>query len=111
MHADGALLLRGHFSKRSDIQLFDDKHLAFSTFIKFFLDKLAFLLMLPAVLVLAVLVTVPNALAPVAQLDGVTLRAARRTQLGRGWDLNLLGSDLLSFLRFAERCWAELISR
>ena len=105
-HADGTLLLRGQLPKRTNVQLFDDKELAFSPTIKFLLDASTLDLVLLAVFVLAFLVAVPNALAPVAQLDGVTLRAARRTQLGRGWDLNLLvlgvfGSDLLSFLRFA----------
>ena len=63
MHADGTLLPLGQFPKRPNIHLRADIELASSP-IKFLLDAPALLLMLLAVLVLALLVAVPDALAP-----------------------------------------------
>ena len=80
MHTNGAFLARGQFLERTKIKLLSaDIELA-STFSKLHLDALALLLMLLAVFVLTILVAIPNALAPVALLEGITLLAARRTQ-------------------------------
>ena len=81
-HADGALLLRGQFPQRPDVQLGADIELA-SSFIEFLLDGPAFMFMLLAVAVQTILATIPDAQAPAALLQGVALLAARRTQLGR----------------------------
>ena len=78
-HADWALLPRGQFPKRPNIKLFAEIELA-SSLIKNLLDGPALLLMLLSVLVLTFLVAIPNALASVALLEGITLLAARRTQ-------------------------------
>ena len=59
-----------------------------SSFVEHRLDAPALLLMLLAVLVLTLLVAIPNALAPVAHLEGIALLSAPRTELGR--DLVLL---------------------
>ena len=94
------LLPRGQLPQRPNIQLRADVELA-SSFIQFLLDTLALDLMLLAVLVLALLVTIPNALAGRALLEGITLLSARRTHLGpifRGG----FGFIFLSFRRFAE---------
>ena len=65
--------------------------------------------MLLPVLVLTVLVTVPNALAGPALHEGITLFAARRTQL-LGWGLVFRGGSILPFRRFAKRHRTELLS-
>ena len=106
MHTDGTPLPRGQFPERANVQLFAEIELA-SPFIKFFHDALAFMFVHLAVLVLALLVAIPNALAPVALLEGVALLFARRTQLGRGLILLVVGF-ILSFRGFAERHGAEL---
>jgi len=93
-HADGALLLRGQFPERANIQLGADIELA-PSFIKHLLDGPAFMLMLLTMLVLTFLVAIPNALAPIALLEGVTLLSARRAQLVRG--LVFLGGVLIMF--------------
>ena len=80
-HADWALLPRGQLSKRPNIQLCAEIELA-SSFVENLLDGSAFLLMLLPVTVLAVLITIPNALASPALHESITLLAARRTQLG-----------------------------
>ena len=111
MHADWALLPRGHFPKRADIPLRAEIQLA-SSFLKFLLDARAVFLMLLAVLVLTFLITIPNTLAPVALLEGITFISARRTQLGRGGPIFLGGGGfiILSFHRFTERHGAKLLS-
>ena len=105
-HADGTLLPRGQFPKRANVLLGADIELA-SSLIKNVHDDLAFLSVLLSVLVLTVLIAIPNALAPVALLEGVALLFARRTQLGRGLILLVVGF-ILSFRGFAERHDAEL---
>ena len=70
MHADWTLLPRGHFSTRANVQLLAKIELA-SSLIKNVHDDLAFMFVHLAVLVLALLVAIPNALAPVALLEGV----------------------------------------
>ena len=111
-HTDGTLLPLGHFSKRSNILLGTETELA-SSFIKNLLDGSAFMFMLLAVLVLAFLIAIPNTLAPVALLEGITLFAARRTQL-LGIGPIFLGGVcfvvILSFHRFAERHGTKLLS-
>ena len=99
MHADGALLPRWRLFKRANIQLFSEIELA-PSFVKFSLNALALLLMLLAVLVLAFLVAIPNALATVALLKCVAFLSARRTQLGRGGPT--FRGGFLPFRRFAE---------
>ena len=82
-HADWALLPRGEFPKRPNINLRADIELA-SSLIKFLLDELAFFFMFPPVFVLTFLVAIPNALAGRTLLDGVTFLSASRAELGRG---------------------------
>ena len=82
-HADGTLLPRGQLPKRADILLGAEIELA-SSFIKLLLDALANLLVLLAVTVLTILVTIPNALASVALLEGIAYLSARRTHFGWG---------------------------
>ena len=81
-HADWAFLPRWHFPERAENQLRADMEFA-SSFIKHFLDFPALYLMHLAVAVQTILVTIPDAQAPAALLQGVALLAARRTQLGR----------------------------
>ena len=67
--------------------------------------------MLLAVFVLTILVTIPNAEAPVALLEGITLLAARRTHLGRGLILVgilVISGFNLSFRRFVERLGSRI---
>ena len=112
MHADWTLLPRGQFPQRAQILLGAEIELA-SSFVKFFLDWPALLLMLLPVFVLTFLVAIPNALAGRALLDSVTLLAARRTQLGWGPVRVVFVFRFgftLSFDRFAERHGAELLS-
>ena len=109
-HADRALLLRGQIPKRAQILLGADIELAFSftkhevPFIKLLLDALAFFSMLLAMFVLAFLIAIPNALAPAALLEGITLLFARRTQLGRGGPIFHVGFGIviLSLRGFTE---------
>ena len=89
-HADWALLLRRQVGKRPKILLGSDIELA-SSFIQLLLDAPALDLMLLAVLVLAFLVAIPNALAPVALFEGITFRTASRAALGRGLALLAFG--------------------
>ena len=112
MHADRTLLPRGQLFKRPNIQLFAEIELA-STFIKILLDALAFFFVFLPVLVLTFLVTIPNALAGPALHEGITLRFARRAQLGRGGPIFRGGFGIVilfshSFL--AERQRTELLS-
>ena len=107
MHTDGALLSRGQFLKRADVQLGADIELS-STFVENLLDGLALLLMLLPVFVLTILVAIPNALAGPALHEGITRLFARRAELGRG--LVMFGFIILSFHRLAERQGAELVS-
>ena len=63
--------------------------------------------MLLVVTLLTVPVAIPNALARRALLDGITLLAARRTQLGRGGPifigvLVIFGFIILSLHRFTD---------
>ena len=111
-HADRAFLPRGQFPKRADILLGAEIELA-SSFIKLLLDALANLLMLLAVMVLTILVTIPNALASVALLEGIAYLSARRTHFG--WGIFGGGYGIIILLpfpggRFAERHGAELLS-
>ena len=127
MHADWTLLPRGRLFKRPEIELassflkFSLETLALdlidaeielaSSLCKLRRDTLALLLMLLAVLVLTLLVAIPDALAPVALLEGITYLAARRAEfLGQG--RGLFGPLFLcvSSHRFAERHGAELLS-
>ena len=80
-HTNWALLLRGQFfnTSRAQIQLPTEIELS-SSLIKNLFDGPALFFMLLAVFVLTILVAIPNALAPVALLEGITLLAARRTQ-------------------------------
>ena len=83
-HADGTLLLRGQFPERPNILFGAEIELA-SSFIKHLLDPLALLLMLLVVTVLAILVAIPNTLAPITLLESIALRFARRALVfGRG---------------------------
>ena len=69
--------------------------------------------MLLAMFVLTLLVAIPNALAAATLLEGITLRFARRTQLGRGGPIIFragFGVIILSFLGFAERHGGDLLS-
>ena len=130
MHADWTLLPRGRFFKRPEIELassflelrlevlalnlVDAEVELASSIIKNLLDKPALLLMLLAVLVLALPVAIPNALASVALLEGITsLSAGRAELLGRGL-LHLgpifLRGFTLSSHRLAERHRTELLS-
>ena len=77
-HADWALLPRGAFPERPDIQLRADIKLA-SSLVKFLLDATALFLVLLPVFVLTVLVAIPNALAGPALHEGITLLSASRT--------------------------------
>ena len=111
-HADRAFLPRGQFPKRADILLGAEIELA-SSFIKLLLDALANLLVLLAVTVLTILVTIPNALASVALLEGIAYLSARRTHFG--WGIFGGGYGIIILLpvpggRFAERHGAELLS-
>ena len=132
MHADWTLLPRGRLFKRAEIELassflkFSLETLALnlidaeielaSSLFKLRRDTLALRLMLLAVLVLTLLVAIPNALAPVALLEGITFLAAGRAEfLGRGRGRGLFGPIFLrgfnlSSHRFAERHGAELLS-
>ena len=130
MHADWTLLPRGRLFKRPEIELassflkFSLETLALdlidaeielaSSLVKLRRDTLALLLMLLAVLVLTLLVAIPNALAPVALLEGITFLAAGRAEfLGRGRGLFgpiFLHGFNLSSHRFGERQRAELLS-
>ena len=114
MHADGALLLRGHVSEWANIQLRADVELSSSS-IQHRHYKLALFLMLLAVLILTLLVAIPNAQAPIALLQSITRLSARRTHLlarfGPIFRVVCFGVVLLSFRRFAERHRTELLSR
>ena len=79
-HADWTILPRGHYPKRPDVHLGTEIELT-SSFIEFLLDGPAFMFMLLTMFVLTLLVAVPDALAPVALLQGITLLSARRAQL------------------------------
>jgi len=111
MHTDWALLPRGQLPDRPKIQFRAEIELS-SSLIKNLFDGPAFLLMLLAMFVLTFLVAIPNAHAPVALLEGVTLLSASRTQLGRGGPifLGVFGVILLSLRRIAERHGAKLVS-
>ena len=103
VHADWTLLSRGHFPKRANIFLSADIELASSS-LQLLLDASALHLVHLAVLVLAFLVAVPNALAPVALFEGIAFRTARRAHLRRG--LGCRGGFrivIVPFHRFAER--------
>ena len=82
MHTDWTLLLWGQFPdpERPDVQFFAEIELA-SSLLKNILDAPALLFMLLPVFVLTFLVAIPNALAGPALHEGITLLAARRTQL------------------------------
>ena len=80
-HADGTFLPRGQFLERAQIQLIAEIELS-SSVVKDLLDALALRFMLLAVLVLTLLVAIPNAFAPGALLDGITLLSTRRAELG-----------------------------
>ena len=109
-HADWALLLRGQLPERPDIQLHAEIELS-STFVKFLLDSLAFLLMLLSVFVLTFLVAIPNAQASVTLLEGITsLAAGGAQQLGRGPVFCVGFGIIILSRRFAERNGAELLS-
>ena len=113
MHADWALLPRGHLPKRPNFLLLAEIELA-SSFVKLLLDTLTLLLMLLPVLVLTFLVAIPNALARRTLLEGIALLAARRTTF-RGLIVLLgvlvsFGFCNLSLPRFAERRGGELVS-
>ena len=132
MHADWTLLPRGRLFKRPEIErassflkfsletlaldLIDAEIELASSLVKLRRDTLALLLMLFAVLVLTLLVAIPNALAPVALLEGITFLAAGRAEfLGRGRGRGLFGPIFLhgfnlSSHRFGERQRAELLS-
>ena len=104
MHADGAFLLRGQRRQRAQILLDAEIELA-SSFIQHLLNGLAFFFMLLPVLVLAVLVAIPNALAGPALHEGITLLTARRTQLlgwGRWGPVFRVGFTVFLFRRCAE---------
>ena len=130
MHADWTLLPRGRLFKRPEIELassflelglevfaldlVDAEVELASSIIKNLLDKSALLLVFLAVLVLALPVAIPNALASVALLEGITsLSAGRAELLGRGL-LHLgpifLRGFTLSSHRLAERHRTELLS-
>ena len=97
-HADGALLLRGHFPERPDIELGAEIELS-SSVVQLLHNDLAFSFMLLAMCFLTFLVAIPNALAPVALLGGITLLSARRAEFGGGlWGLILLVVRLNFFL-------------
>ena len=96
-HADWAFLPWGHFPERPNILLGAEIELA-SSFIKDRLNKPALLLMLLAVFVLTFLVAIPNALAPVALLQAISLLTARRTKQFGGGPAKAVGSVSLSFL-------------
>ena len=111
-HADWTLLLWGQFPERTNILLRAEVELA-SSFIEFLLDGLAFCFMLLPVLILAVLVAIPNALAGPALHEGTAFLAVRRTHLFLGWGpVFRVGSGFAVFLfcRFAERHGTELLS-
>ena len=76
MHADWAFLSRGHFPERANVYLGTEIELS-SSLVQFLLDTLAFMFMLLPVFVLAFLVAIPNALASVALLEGITFLSAR----------------------------------
>ena len=83
-----------------------------STLVKLLFYTPALNLMLLPVSVLAFLVAIPNAHAIPTLHEGITLLAARRTQLGRGCRIFHVGFDfivILSFCRCAERHGAELL--
>ena len=94
MHTYWTFLPRGQLLDWADVQLFAEIELP-SSLVKFLLDKSAFMLVHLAVFVLALLVAIPNALAGRALLDGIALLAARRTHLGRGLGIILLGGVLV----------------
>ena len=110
-HADWTFLARVNFPKRTKILLGAEIELS-SSFVKLLLDNPALLLMLLAMLILTLLVAIPNALAPVAPLQSITLLFARRAEhLGFG-PIFRGGFGFLflsSFRRFAEG--TELLSR
>ena len=82
------------FSERHGTELLGSR-------IKFLLDALAFFFMLASMTLLTSNVAIPNTLAGRTPLDGVTLLAARRTQLlGRG---PVFGVGFLAFHRFTDR--------
>ena len=96
-HTNWALLLRGQFfnTSRAQIQLPTEIELS-SSLIKNLFDGPAFFFMLLAVFVLTILVAIPNALAPVALLEGITLLSASRTQqLGRGGPTFRIGFGII----------------
>ena len=79
-HADWALLLRGKFSNRPNVQLGAEIELA-STFMKNLLDTLAFMFMFVTVFLLTRAIAIPNALTCRALLEGIALLTALRTHL------------------------------
>ena len=90
-HANGTLLPRGQLGNRAKILLGAEIELA-SSLLQLLRNWLALLFMLLAVLVLTFLVTIPNAMAAVAHLEGVTCLSARRTHLlGRGGPIFRVG--------------------
>ena len=95
-HADWTILPRGHYPKRPDVHLGTEIELT-SSFIEFLLDGPAFMFMLLAVAVQTILVTIPDAQAPAALLQGIALLAARRTQLGRTPNRHILVGVLVIF--------------
>ena len=116
MHADWTLLPRGHFPERAKLHLRANIELA-SSFLKLILDAPAPPLVLLAVAVQTILVTIPNAQAPAALLEGVASLSARRAQLlgcrggGPIFRGGFAGTIILPFhRRSAERHGAELIS-
>ena len=112
MHADWAILPRGQFSKRPDILLGAEIELS-SSFVKLLLDKAALLLMLLAMLILTLLVAIPNAPAPVAHLQSISLLFARRAELLGFGPIFRSGFGFIflsSFHRFVDRHGTELLS-
>ena len=110
-HADWALLPRGEFPKRPNINLRADIELA-SSLIKFLLDELAFFFMFPPVFVLTFLVAIPNALAGPALHQSITFLPASRTHV-LGWGGPIFhfrfGIIILPFHRSAKRQRTELL--
>ena len=109
-HTDYTLLSLGHFPKRAKIQLTADIELA-SSLIKFPHDAPALLLMLLAVLVLAFLAAIPNALTSIALFEGSAFLSALRTHRGRVGPIFrfAFGFIILVFGGYAERHGTELL--
>jgi len=83
MHANCTFLSRRRFPRRANI-LLGAKIDPASPLIKLLLDDLALLLVLLAMLVLAVLIAIPDALARGTLFEGIAAFTARRTHFGLG---------------------------